>query len=261
MTGRASAARPWLPETALTAPRTAETISGLIGDWTRNWFATPALFATAHWAQLPSAADRGGDWSAARPISPHLKLQCRTDAGDIVGRSLLPLPAVNSLSQAKDRELLRSVGNDILADLANRLERFAVSLDGPATVFGDTCDALCLFLALEDDGGNAVVRLLADNAFLVELARRNAKPRREEFPLIGPADAMADVTVECGALLGRANLPYRDVYDLAVGDVLILDTRHDAAADLLVNGEIAALGALHLSRPNAENALSITRNQ
>lgn len=248
MTDKPAPARAWLPETALTAPRTAGAIGGTIEDWTAYWFAAPVLSVQAQWALLPVEPERGEAWTPARPISPHLELQCRADAGDIVGRALLPLSAAKGPSQAKDGELLRSVGNNMLADLAERLERFAASLDGPAWEPGSAADALRFGLALEDDGGNAVIRLLADSTLLVALARRSAKPRREGFPLVGRADAVADVTVECGALLGRANLTYRDVHGLAVGDVLILDARHDAPADLLVDGELAARGAVHVPR-------------
>lgn len=240
MTGAMTTARPWLPEKALTAPRTAGPIAETIGEWARHWFAEPALRAAQRWARLPSPAEQANEtWSPSRPLSRHMSVQYRTDARDVIGSALLAFPGPRGIRHAKDRQLMQLVSDSVLADLTDRLERFTAGLDGPAWSPGDSQAAHGFLLAIADDTGRAVIRLLADPALLVALARQGVETRKGIVPLTGRADALAEVRVACGALLGRANLPYRDVRGLAVGDVLVLGARREAACDLLVDGRVA----------------------
>lgn len=261
MNNAMTAARSWLPEGAMTGPGAASVITGTIGDWVKNWFAGAAALSVApQWQRLPHAVEQDESWSPPRTVSPHLAMQCRGDLHDAIGKTLLPFLAPRNL-HAKDRQLLQSVGDGIVADLTERLERFVAKLDGPAWSPVEGEAPARFFLTIEDQKGSGIIRLLADSALLVVLARRGVPKLKDTLPLAHRADALAGVSVECGALLGRANLSYREVRDLAVGDVLILDAHRDAAPDLLIEGKVAARGAVYFPIADTGTPLPITRTQ
>lgn len=240
-------ARPWLPDGAMTSPQAVSAIGATIGAWVRHWFHAPALHAAPRWTRWSASAEEGGDgWSPPQTLLPHMSLQYRIDIRDIVGGALITHSGSRDLRHANDRQLLRSAADSVLADLDDRLKPLVSALHilAPNSKADRAGSLYCL--SIEDDAGRGVIRVFADAAVVVALVKQHIKGLKGDVALIRRAEAIADARVACAALLGRATLPYRDVRGLAVGDVVILQSGRDTGCDLLVEGKVAAHGAVRI---------------
>lgn len=238
-------ARPWLPDSCLTSRRAAAAFADVVAGWSAHWFVKPPLKAADRWARCeekPTAGAAG--LGPVKPVMPGLALQYRHEADLTVATALLTLPASRTPLHAQDQQLLRTAGQAILADLADRLSRPGKRSNSAsrASVAEDGPD---LFeLRLDDEAGLAVVRLLASSELLVETIRGGIQGQRS-LPALAPrADAVAANRIECAARVGLARLPYSDLLDLAVGDVLVLDASREAPFDLTVEGQVACPRAI-----------------
>lgn len=231
----------------MTSPQAAGAIGATICGWARHWFHAPVLRPAPRWTRGQFAVREGGEgWSPLQPLSPHISIQSRIDVLDIVGGALTGLSGSRELQHTNDRQLLRSAAGRVLADLDDRLAPLVAELDRPMP-FPEASGAASRFcLAIEDDTGRGVIHILADAAVVIAFVKQGIKGLKDDIVLTRRVDAIADARIACGALLGRASVPYPDVRGLAVGDVVVLQSRRDGGCDLLVEGRVAAHGAVRI---------------
>jgi len=238
-------ARPWLPDSCLTSRRAVAAFDEAVCDWSAHWFVKPPLKVAHRWARCeekPAAGAAG--LGPVKPVMPGLALQQRHDADLTVAAALLTLPASRTPLHAQDQELLRAAGSAILSDLADRLSRLGKRSNGASRASAAEDGPDLFELRLDDDAGLAAVRLLASSELLVETIRGGVQ-RQRSLPALTPrADAVAANRIECATRVGLARLPYSDLLDLAVGDVLVLDARREASFDLTVEGQVACPRAI-----------------
>lgn len=253
-------ARPWLPEGAMTSSQAASAIGATIGGWVRHWFHAPALRAAPRWVRWPLPAGEGNEgWSLPRPLSSCISVQCRVDVLDIIGHALIAISSLRDHQHANDRRLLRSAASHVLADLDDRLAPLVVELNIPKPQPEGGRSASLFCLSIEDDAGHDVIRVLADPTVVIAFVKQDMKGSKDDARLTGRVDAVADARIACAALLGRATLAYADVRGLAVGDVVVLQSSRDAGCDLLVEGKVAAHGAVRIAAADNDTFFSPIR--
>jgi hypothetical protein len=233
-------ARPWLPDSCLTSRRATAAFAEAVAGWSAHWFVKPPLKAADQWARCEEKPAVGAaGLGPVKPVMPGLALQHRHEADLTVAAALLTLPASRTPLHAQDQQLLRTAGEAILADLADRLSRLGKrsNISNRASVGAD--DQGLFELRLNDDAGLAVVCLLASSELLVEIVRGGVQPQRSRPGLTARTEAIAANQVEYATRVGLARLPYSDLLDLAVGDVLVLDASREASFDLTVDGQVA----------------------
>ena len=112
-------------------------------------------------------------------------------------------------------------------------------------------------LAVDFRAGHGKARVvLWLSAYAVELLAPRATPKRASPPLVRRRQAIAPEKVKLEAVLGSANVSLRELVQLAVGDVIVLDQPLTRGGHLgLPYGRIAA--QVVLGRSGARRAVSI----
>ncbi|WP_156420452.1 MULTISPECIES: hypothetical protein [unclassified Sphingopyxis] len=248
-------ARPWLPDSCLTSKRAVAPFRDVFADWSAHWFVSPPFKASDQWKRRKKGLSHDtARLGLVKAVVPGLALQCRPEADLAVANALLTLPASQSPQNAHDQQLLRVAGATILSDLKHRL----TGLLGKSHVPGGplvTEEQDDLFeMWLNDSVGNPVVHFFASSELLMEIIRGGIRTQRPLPDPIARAEAISAHQVEYAARIGFARLPHSDLADLAAGDVLVLETRREAAAfDLTIEGQVAftnavvptVIGAIH----------------
>lgn len=236
--------QPWLPENALLSGAAVETIATLVQDWRTHWFESRWLSPPAQWVSAEGhEAALNDDWGALISVGEGLSLRYRRDASKIAAAALVKLPGNRPTVNAHDQELLQRAVTAIFQDLQQRLAKLA----RPGN---DYARGKKYQLALNDADGFPILWIGADETLLVQLTKEAISPTQQHPKVSSRAEAIDATSTEAAALLGRASIPYRDLRELSVGDVLVLDAKHNFPVDLWVDGTVAARGRVPITDLN-----------
>ena len=98
-----------------------------------------------------------------------------------------------------------------------------------------------LFSLLIGPMGEAQIAFECPIAQLVRMTRGTDSNAASAPQMTTCAEALTDQSVEISARLGSARVSLKDLAELEVGDVLLLDSAPDQPSDLMVNGKRSAL--------------------
>lgn len=226
MTGEA---KDWVPLEGLSAPELAGALEEALRGWSTAWFWRRAVHVGAP-RVVAAPSERGGaDW---RALCADVWLdESRSPRERFTGWALDAEPRELSLNAA-DRRILDELGKTISDDLGRRL---ALAFDAAEASVGAPILPLGgLAFALEDDRGTPVGVIALSASLIARFLRRG---RREATARpVNPLALVGDRKVRLQATLGAAQLSLADLREVAVGDVLVLDTALLGAATLRLEG-------------------------
>lgn len=229
-------AQPWLPDACLTSRRAARPIVDLIEAWTADWFKQSA------WQVL-------GSWDEVLPQSPSDFHPIRRGQGfDITGKAeaeiTLALAILGSESEGAqtkdDRDLLHKLGKRVIDDLESRI---AEIMSHPQASMDDRIanSSLRSFSLLIGPIGEAQMALECPLAQLVWMTRGTYTNAPMAPQMATFAEALCDQSVEISVRLGSTQISLKDLAELEVGDILLLDSAPHQPSDLMINGKTSPL--------------------
>lgn len=215
----------WLPVSAFADERLHRLLASAVLDWSRRWFAAETLELELVPHDKSGARLSAGNQSWQRYGSPWAF--AFTDAPLALGLIAAGAPADPLPLLDGDTELLTGLGEVIVADLDHVLAN-AINAD-PGSGSPAACDK-------PHDAVEFVIRRRTGNALLVIAISRSALVASRKSLIASPqrafvaeqiAAAVSNERVGFTARLGTASLTLGEARNLAVGDVLVLDTRLD----------------------------------
>jgi len=250
--------REWLPWDVMTHEVVRETVQNAVAHWNAQWFTT-AYAQTTGIRAVKTDARPDGDGSGWRVYRTSLGVRTSTAAvARLVNRALDLRTDVTEPTEA-DRHVLDRFEQEILANLADAMEvAFGVAgqLRPEPQKPTDPCPEGGILVPLADPSGREVLTVAIPRDLVVQRVKASI-PRT---PGAGSAvssrvAALSDIRISVEAEIGKAELSLRELEDLAVGDVLVLDRRLDEPVDLVGAraGDVFAKAVL----TNVEDALAL----
>lgn len=244
-----AAATGWLPLSTLEDPRIAQALAPVVERWSSRWFATgayllgrPALRQRGH-SPLPS----GSHWQNFGSIAFVSGIEDLA----ALGSRIADAPQVRAPLGESDASLLRQLAGEALNDFAASLELaldtrgLAIGSDGDGDPL-DRCDGLDF--VLERDAGLPPLRFAIPAQALVPLRKSSIGSPARDFAPVQFAAAFESESLSFSVDLGLATLPIGDARRIAIGDVLVLDTRLNDAVPLTSERSRTAIAAIKLSQ-------------
>ena len=244
-----AAATGWIPLSTLEDSRIAQALAQVVERWSSRWFANsayrlgrPALRRRGH-SPLPS----GSHWQRFGGIP----FGFGTEDLPTLGCRIADAPRDRAPLGESDASLLRQLAAEALNDLAASL---AIALDTRELATGsdgdgdplDRCDGLDF--TLEQDAGLPPLRFAIPAQALVALRKSSIGSLPRDFAPVQFDAALEGESVSFSVDLGLATLPIGDARRIAIGDVLVLDTRLNDAVLLTTDRSRTAIAAIKLSQ-------------
>lgn len=229
-------AEPWLPDTSLTSPRTAEPISRVVADWATAWFKSAPWQTLGGWDEVfDTGTDQFSLLRRSRGIAIKGKPSARTSlAFAILGED-------ERVAQTEyDTGVLEILGERAVEDLEKRLSQ---SLPGQDTANTSTILSPCprVFSILIGKVGEAQLAIECALAELVAMARSTYPSTAQDLRLIDRRKACDGVTINVTVRLGSASISLKDLGSLETGDLLMLDSGPTELATLMVDDRATSL--------------------
>lgn len=229
-------AQPWLPDTSLTSPRTAEPISCVVAEWAAVWFKSAPWQTLGGWDEvIDTGATQFSLLRRSRGIAIKGKPNARTSlAFAILGEDEL-------VAQTDyDTGVLETLGERAVEDLEQRLSQ---SLPGQDTANTGTMLSSYprVFSILIGKVGEAQLAIECALAELVAMARSTYPSTATNLRLIDRREACDAVTVNVTVRLGSASISLKDLGNLEAGDLLMLDSGPTELARLMVEDHPTSL--------------------
>lgn len=250
--------RPWLPQQALKDDTLIKRIIGDCTSWSARWFAEPRDTSVRMRFIEASPIARGATiWRAHTPgfaitITPHAELLLASwTLGFALGSQRL---------NPHDESLLRGVAQECASDFFPCVaQTFSVTgTFAQAPEFAAPSGA-CFTFAI--GAASPVFELYVSDALLI--AGRKACVRKQLAPsplsVNARENATARQTVKLGAMVGVGRLGLSELYNLAAGDVLVLDRGHNDKVALTIDGAIQPQTRCDLRQDNGELKLRIAQ--
>ena len=239
--------RDWLPAGTGARPDVRRVIDDAIKEWSQRWIAAqkirPLRWRSAHDSPAAGAA-LPAEWTTP---GGGVAIDLQQRRRDAVLAAALDADIATVAINERDRQLLDSLTNDMMADLAARIEKaLGQSVGSPISDPGVGNAGMALFVDLSGTNGTVLLSVAIPDQLLVRFVK-NAIARRSRPPLTGHyAAAIADVRLVIEATLGHASIPLGDLRALARGDVIILDRPLADPVDLALarSGTVVARGRL-----------------
>jgi flagellar motor switch/type III secretory pathway protein FliN len=235
-----SAPKAWLPADARSRERIQPLLERALEEWSDHWFASgrasldpafqddwPGRSGDADWRCCPDVASLALTPAAEAAI-----------AGTMLG-SNVPLASMQSEDRTVVHHLARACAEDLLLRLA-RLTRGAGG-ETPAEADSANFDA-CSWWDVSVGARKGVLKLALSEEAEVQMVKRQL-PSPAKIALESTTRGLARQQVEIEADLGRCEVSLAELEDLAVGDVLVLDTSSADPLALLIGKERSPLRA------------------
>ncbi len=242
--------RLWLPPGA---PGLDKKLLEVVEDWSRKWFGDDEV-SLRYNADLTQPSGKAEN---RRACGAHGWLEMSGDALIALGTAALHLGG-NRPRPEQDRALLQSVGDDCAAALCDAIgaafdEKTGngarqARLAGVEPAVGWTIErpstSLRLAFFMSEEGR-------------VSALRDAMPPLPPAGPLDSPVRALAPLSVELSAVLGRCKLRVSELSSLTPGDVIVFEREVDATLPLAINTAAAPRGACTVSRDEDTLVLEI----
>jgi hypothetical protein len=213
----------WLPAMAIERGVATLPFASVIKDWSSTWFADGQVVLVAQESGAPLLFDvaSGDAWEIPKGLAlmsvPNMQMAL---AGLLYGT-----PDEEALTR-EDRLVLEACGETCLTDLRNRLTA-ALRLPGDAAWRPRTEPAAIAASArawqVETMAGRCIARLVATEALIVDWVKSRLPPTTSRAPLASLPAALSSQKVTVSARVGGCRLATRDLGDLEIGDVVLLD--------------------------------------
>jgi len=219
---KSGAARPWLPESALSGDFARRILAELISNWSAKWISAGAVAVAEGFRPVAAAPFADGGRTLAHPEGLALWTSDETELA-LAGMMLDRRIERGELQEA-DRALVIGLAERALDDLGAALAS-AFGLGHGRLQRGTTArvsgwDAPCRArLAAADQ---VLVELVAETDLLVGLIRNAAAPDTSGH-VLSLSDGLRNQVVEVGAILGRSRARLDELATLQPGDVLLLE--------------------------------------
>jgi flagellar motor switch/type III secretory pathway protein FliN len=247
--------QPWLPETCLTSLRAAQPMARVIDGWASEWFRNDPWQVLGGWDEVPHT-DAGQFALIRRAGSMEIR-------GGSEVQTTLALAILGAGDQppanANDLAVLRQLGGRVLDDLEMRIKELGDGL-GAARPATPTQGFPRVFSILIGTLGQARLAIECRAADLVQMARGTFPTSHVDAPLANRISVRDTISVSVAVSLGTASISLKDLGDLEVGDLLLLDSKPDAPTRLMVEGRKSAL-AFSISEAGNSCILEYLGNQ
>ena len=239
----------WLPIGHLTSTAVTNLVGRVVSDWSEAWFSE---------SQIKLSLLRPADGQASRkdwsPCGP-----CRLGVTRS-GRLKLALLALDASSEPQpmtdaDLQIIEGVQAALVKDLGDRLARLLEVKSSAENEGQPGSDDLIATLWAENI---EICQLSFCRNLIAALARRQAPPRRihDEAP-VSRIEALGPNRVALEAHFGSVELSLAEIRNLAVGDVLVLDTALNDPIALLLKPQGTAIVAGRLTQLDDHLALAL----
>jgi flagellar motor switch/type III secretory pathway protein FliN len=253
--------REWLPLDIVDQAVIRTALAGAVEAWSEHWFQRHRLVVGSIVAAPRGAtsADSGWSWTLfGQAVAINRSSNSPTPfASWVLDGGWDPL-----LASAADRLIVEDLEATLLADLSGRIEA-KLGLVGAASAIADEIsDPLGAdggaIVGLKSESGAGALRLAIPLAALVAFRKSRLPNRSVATERLGSrSDALDATSVQLDAQLGDAQLALADLQTLAVGDVLVLNTRLDGLAALTVEGAARPLARARVSHTEGQLTLTL----
>ncbi len=219
----------WVPDDCLTSERASQPFALIVLDWAEQWFRRKPWLVQGQWRDLSRS-----EVSHYRTIERSSQVAIKGEDGAACHLALAILNMEGeSPATDQDHELLTQLGRRALTDLAGRLlNLFKESPRGAAetqSYRGERPFQLSI-----GRPGSCPLLLEIGESDLRAFVRERFATTDLSAPLTASSEARNAVPVNISACLGTANVNLADLAELAIGDVIVLNTRAGEPATLLV---------------------------
>ncbi len=226
----------WLPDACLTTRRAAQPISDVVQGWAADWFKTSPWQALGNWDEAsPQMSQDHKTLGRAKG----LELTGKPDA--VIALALAILGAEEeTLSTSEDKDLATKLGKRALSDLEKRIADFLPQeADASTSRFSTIFPRV--FSLLIGPLGKAQIALECSLPQLVMITGATYPTTQQRCELESATKAIDELTVGVSARLGSAAITLKELAGLEKGDLLLLDTKPDDTAELIIEGQRSSL--------------------
>lgn len=247
---------PWLPANCLSSKRAAEPFEQIIDGWAEEWLVGEKWRVLGSWDD--GGTPRVGSWSTLRE-TPKLQIKGKAKAVQSLGEAMLGVDAKNPRTEA-DLKLMRKIAAQALDDLQLRIDR-ELGAGSSATVLGSSGENPGRqFSLLIGVVGQARLALECAEADLVRLVRKTFPARAPKHQLENPRSSCLTQPIGVAGRLGSATIELREIADLSIGDLILLDSKTQDSLSLMIENNPSQVRAL-LGESDGRVTLNIVETQ
>lgn len=219
----------WLPDTCLTSHRAAEGITRVIDQWADAWFAQNPWQALGGWDEASEASLQ--DFTVLSRVNG-MEIRGKEGAMVTLGLAILGLREEDVESQ-QDTELLKGLAKHALEDLDKCV---AGILDSSRSTGLNLVSSASprVFSILIGTLGQAQLAIECSMPDLVTLTRMAYAPLAPPQKLCSPEEARLGVSLDVSVSLGTTSVSLKDLGELELGDLIVLNTTPAEPAKLRV---------------------------
>lgn len=231
-------ARAWLPREAFTVAHLDAALAPILRDWSACWFAS-SEFSVVDVRRDPRLSQALAS-SQIRRSRDVLEISAAGRGKRALIELGLGLELEGLSLNEHDHAVLDCMVGRLLGDLIDRAAHLIGSPSGTDLKMHSVTVAI-------GHRGVEVAQLSFPDWAIVDAIKASMSPTKPSASLADPARALGDIAVTLEGQLGRIPLSIDELSNLAVGDILVIDRKHSASVDLVVQpgGRVAARGALH----------------
>lgn len=223
---------PWLPDEALKPAVFERTIAQIVGDWSSHWFSKTKASCRTKLREIGSGGPASLDW---RSWGGECGI-CIDEGGRLaLAEAMLDRSIAANAVQAADRPLLNDMAERCLDDLLGRLSWIIDRDRGPEMSSSSLAhdQGMVWDIGLKKSGTS--FSLIVHRSALVRW-RKTLAPKATAPALARVASALTSQPVRLDLDLGRGSLTIAELEDLAIGDVVILNSAVDSPLAVLAAG-------------------------
>lgn len=228
--------RSWLPASALRTSAIDRLVDQMLRAWSAKWLARSDLRRIGPITRVESSALDGEGWTWFA-IDDALALRIGATTSSSLVRSMLDVSDVDSPTTDADRRIVETLARKALDDLMRSLLEFHPGggtrwTEMPA---GERPPASHQWECRISLGTHATLLFaMSDDAVIAAI--KGSLPRPKQRPLHSLGTALGAQTIGLSARLGCTRISLNDLANLAVGDVLILDSALADASTVTIDG-------------------------
>lgn len=232
--------RDWLPVEVVNRPAIREALQRSVRTWSDRWFA-PSRFGLGDSRPVPGVdavrlvERRDGTWRRRDGVAVDASgraVEWLVNSALALSSEALP---TTPFEKAVLAEFEQRLFDDLLQELGRDLE---IAPPGNGSVDGRRLfsDGALEATVTDGEGGAYLTLLIAKRVIMPRCRGSLPESRASRAPLGSVRNAIGPLPVLMDPVLGESEIGLEDLMHLAVGDVLILDTRLDRGVSLLTAG-------------------------
>ncbi|MEM1051665.1 MAG: FliM/FliN family flagellar motor C-terminal domain-containing protein [Pseudomonadota bacterium] len=229
-------AQTWLPDTCLTTRRAAQPIKTVVQGWASDWFKHSPWQVLGNWDEVsPQASDNYRVLGRAKG----LEITGEQEAEIVLALAVLGADG-EGLTTGDDKDLATKLGKRAIKDLEERITQFLpLEADSPGSRFNTLFPRV--FSLLIGPLGKAQIALECSLAQLVAMTLATYPQTGTRGELSGTKAIVDELSVDVCARLGSASITLKELAGLEKGDLLLLDSKPNDPAELMIEGGGSAL--------------------